>query len=216
VSEAAPSPADALRPLLFGAAPMDKWPAAVQAHDAEPWVSFVRARQLAMQGRTDEAIAIWRTIADLDGIESRHTLQAWYFLRDAGVEPPEEAAATVFGAVAEVAVDDDHDVLVAYRDGSARYLNHGGRVAIVESLAASPIAEPLTAWLALASRLAALVGVWDEPQLPALPNGHTRVMMLTPGGARFGQGPDGQLRQDEGAAAFLAAATNLLVAVTSL
>ena len=35
---------------------------------------------------------IWRQIAAMDGLESRHTLQAWHFLRQAGQPPPADRA----------------------------------------------------------------------------------------------------------------------------
>jgi hypothetical protein len=214
VSESA---AETLRPLLYGSVPIDQWPDEHSpAVSTEPWASFVRARALFGDGEADGAVSIWRHIAESAGIESRHTLQAWHFLRSVGVEPPDDVAALALGALAEVAVDVGHDVLVAYGDGSVRYLNHGGQVVVVEPPVPAPVANAAGPWLAVAQRLALVVGVWAQPQLPALPEGHTRVTMLTPGGARFGQGPDGELRQDAGASAFLAAATNLLVAVTPL
>jgi hypothetical protein len=58
--------------------------------------------------------------------------------------------------------------------------------------------ELMTTWLTVAEWL-------NQPEFPALPSGHTRIMMLTPAGARFGQGPDSALRADKEAATFLAA-----------
>jgi hypothetical protein len=55
-----------------------------------------------------------------------------------------------------------------------------------------------------------MVGTWEEPDLPALPVDHARLLLLTPGGFRFGQGPPDSLWADPGAAAVLDAATALL------
>jgi hypothetical protein len=98
-----------------------------------------------------------------------------------------------------------------------RYLNHAGGATLVERDAAPPpLRAPVDAWLAVAAHLAPHVGAWTEPQLPALPGEHGRIMMLTPGGPRFGQGPLDQLRCDARASTYLDAATAVLQAVAAL
>jgi hypothetical protein len=203
-----------LRPLLYGDASMDQWLAAAGGSSAEPWASFGRAALLLTSGQRDDAVAIWREIAANDDLESRHILQAWHFLGGVGVLPPAAEAADVYGVIAEVAVDDGCDVLAAYLDGSVRYLNASGRVAVVDAPNVVRLAEALTAWLVVAQLLAPNIGVWDQPTLPDLPTGHTRVLMLTPAGPRFGQGPDAELRRDPAAEGFLDAALKLLEVVT--
>lgn len=211
-----PTAADSLRPSLFGDRSVDEWPPPETVADSEPWASFVRAREAQRSGDEHAAVQIWSGIAAQPTIESRHVLQAWHFLRAAGVSPAPESASYVLAAVAEISVQSGHDLLVAYRDGGIRYLNRNGKAAIVEGAADLACAEAARAWLAVADELASAVGVWHQPQLPPLSPGDSRIMMLTPGGPRFGQGPDSLLGSDAGAAAFLSAATNLLIAVTRL
>ena len=55
---------------------------------------------------------------------------------------------------------------------------------------------------------------WEQPSLPPLPAGHVRVMALTPGGPRFGQGPGPALTAGPLAATFPNAATALLQLLT--
>lgn len=208
--------ADSLRPLLFADRSLDEWPPPGTTADTEPWTSFVRARELEHADKHDEAINLWRQIASNPGFESRHILQAWCFLRAADVNPPPDTATAVLGVVADVATHDGHDLLVAYRDGGVRYLNWSGKVAVVDGSQDRALDSAVTAWLGVAGSLAAAVGVWDKAQLPALPAGHSRITMLTPAGPRFGQGPADLLRRDPPAAAFLDAATRVLVAVTNL
>jgi hypothetical protein len=153
----------------------------------EPWDSFVRAREHVERGELDNAMDIWEEIAQRDGIESRHTLQAWHFLRGVGAEPTPEAGSAVLAAAAEVAVGGGHDLLVAYEDGSVRYLNHSGAMTVVEQVDDPVLEQAVDAWLAMAYQLALVVDVWDQPELPPLARGNTRVMMLTPAGPRFGQ-----------------------------
>ena len=55
---------------------------------------------------------------------------------------------------------------------------------------------------------------WDNPPaLPPLPDGHARLTMLTPGGFRFGQGPEQDLRDEALARPVFNAATALLLAI---
>ena len=61
-----------------------------------------------------------------------------------------------------------------------------------------------------AQAIADVTGTWDQPALPPVPVGHARVMVLTPGGPHFGQGPAAALLADPMAGRFLAAATSLL------
>jgi len=127
---AGPEPADgaeALRKFVFGDVPLGEWKPQGDGEPLPPWDAFERARQLAHGGEVGPAADIWWQIALSEGIESRQTLQAWHFLREAGRPPPAELAKVVLGTVIEMPVDADHDLLAAYRDGSARYLNPLGQ-----------------------------------------------------------------------------------------
>lgn len=206
-------PADALAPTLYGDLPSEAWPVGDDVTD-EPWASFVRARRHVADGDQDLAVRAWVGVAADATLEARHRLQAWHFLRSIGVNPDEAIAAEVWGVVAEVAVDDGHDVLAAYDVGGVRYLNHAGGVTVVDEVEGDA-AEALAQWLAAGQQLAGHIGVWTEPTRPSLAVGESRMTMLTPGGPRFGQGPDDALRADPMAGPLFAAATALLVAVLS-
>lgn len=206
-------PVEVLRPMLFGNLPIDRWPSSDDGRGDGVVGRFVAAREALARGVPEEAVAIWREIATADGIEARHVLQAWCFLRGRGIQPDPSIAAEVLGVVVEIPIDDRHDVLAGYRDGTARYLNHSGRVAIVDdpTAFASVVAALVDAGQGLADR----IGPWDRPELPPLPPGHARLAMLTREGFRFGQGPEAALLGDAIAQPVLAAATALLVAITS-
>jgi hypothetical protein len=209
------SPAEALRQTVFGDAALDAWAAHGTSHPGEPWTSFERARQLARAGHRDEAVTIWQQIALADGLESRHTLQAWHFLRQAGQPPPADQARLVLGVAVEMPVRKGHDLLVAYRDGTARYLNYSGKAVIWEDHSDIRIQAAITGWLTAGQSIADAIGVWEQPSLPPLPAGDARLMMLTPGGHRFGQAPVAALSQDPKAGPFLTAATSILQLITS-
>lgn len=214
-SRESPDAAGVLRRLVYSDVPLDQWgPPSPGERPDEPWASFERARQLAHAGQPGEAVAIWRQIALTDGLESHAALQAWHFARQAGHHPPEDLASLVLGAVAEVPVKRAHDVLAAYRDGTARYLNHAGGAVIWEGQEPS-IQAAIHDWLATAQDLARVIGTWSQPSLPPLPAGHLRVVMLTPGGPRFGQGPEADMMNDPAAGRFLTPATTLMQLLTS-
>jgi hypothetical protein len=107
-----PSAADTLRPYIYADAPLDECPPPGVATDVEPWASFVLARAHVKAGRLPEAISTWRAIADNPEQGSRHRLQAWQLLPWAKVQPPEDQQALVLCAAAEVAVGDEHDLLL--------------------------------------------------------------------------------------------------------
>lgn len=208
------SAAESLLPFLYGDLPVERWPARDVSTQGEPWDSFLRARRAVQNGREAEAVALWREIASNPQHESRHVLQAWQFLRRAGLEPPEEEGALVLGAAAEVAVGQGHDLLIGYRDGRTHYLNHAGGAIVVED-STPALSAALDRWLLVAATLVAMLGVWDREDLPSLPAGHTRILILTPAGKRFGQGPDAAISNDPPAQAFLNAATDVLIEVTN-
>jgi hypothetical protein len=107
-------------------------------------------------------------------------------------------------------MDDVHDLLAAYGDGSASYLNHAGGASIVEPGGLVGAEEAITDWLTVGQVLANGIGPWDRPALPVLAPGHLRVMVLTRSGPHFGQGPYDALTGDTRVQAFLGAASVLL------
>ena len=210
------SAAEVLRPLLYGNVPMDEWGPEDAAATGEPWTSFAQARTQYHDGHTDEARALWRGIADATDNESRSRLQAWHFLREAGVAPPADEAKVVLGVIAEMPVESGHDVLAAYRDGSVRYLNFAGKAVVIEPPSTNDVGDAVSAWLSVGEGIVGGIGPWEEPALPALPSGNLRVMMLTPSGPHFGQGPADALGADPTVGRFVNAAVTLLQAVMQL
>jgi len=208
--------ADSLRPLLYGNVPMDEWGPTDTEATGEPWVSFARARAQFHDGNVGDAIALWQRIAAATGNESRSILQAWHFLRQAGVSPTADRAKVVLGVIAEMPMESGHDVLAAYGDGSVRYLNFSGKVAVVEPPTTKDLSDAVAAWFRVAEEIVANIGPWEEPALPELTAGHLRVMMLTPSGPHFGQGPADALGADPTVGRFVAAAVVLLQAVTEV
>ena len=198
-----------LRDVLFGDLPISQWPGDSRPVEGEPWASFVEARQLLGAGRTSDGVQVLERILAMPDLESRHYLQAWHFLRGAGVSPDASVAKTVYGVVVEVAMEQGHDVLAAYRDRTARYINFSG-AAIVWERADGSLDEQIGAVLAAGEEVAKHIGPWDGKKLPAPPEGWARISMLTPSGLHFGQGPFGALAADGMGGPVIALATRLM------
>jgi hypothetical protein len=205
----------ALVALLLGELPLDLWPAADTPAQGEPWDSFRAARAELAAGHRDQAVGLWLDIAARTDIEARHVLQAWTFLRQVGESPGAEHAKDVLGVVVSVPVQRGHDVLAAYRDGSARYGNFSGAAVVVDD-APAPVSAAQRELLEQGRALVSRIGPWTEPQLPSLPEGDARLVVLTPSGPHFGQAPFSALSSDLMARPVLDAAFHLLNAMLSV
>lgn len=214
-SSGAGGAAGALSQFIYGDAPLDEWVARGGADPGEPWNSFERARQLAHAGRQREAAGVWLQIAAAEGLESRQLLQAWHFLRQAGLPPPADQAKLVLGVVAHMPVQGSDDLLAAYRDGSARYLSYSGKAVVWEDRSDAQIQAAINAWLAAGQAIASVTGPWDQPSLPPVPAGDARVVVLTPSGPHFGQASAAALSADPLAGPFLTAAASLMQLIVS-
>lgn len=205
-----PTSPDMLRESLYGQASLDEVAAQTGGNSGELWRAFDRARRLMRTGNPAEAVTAWRKIALTGGVSSRQALQAWYFIRQAGFEPPAGIAKVPLGAAAEVPIHGQHDLLVAYQDGTANYINYSGKSISWKDSTEAQMQVAISQWIAVAQAMANAVGPWEKPVLPPLPSGHGRVMVLTASGARFGQGPEAALSGDPIASKFLGAATNVM------
>jgi len=215
--EPADSAAASLEPLLFGDLPLDQWPPHSSPPEVEPWASFIRAREALAAGDQARAIAEWRQVAMQTGLESRHVLQAWTFLRAAGVVPDSDTAKSTLAVVVVVPVGGGHDTLAGYADGSVRYLNHSGAAAVIDD-GPPEIAAANAELIGSGEALVQLIGPWDQPALPPVPSGTTRLIVLTPSGPHFGQGAYEDLHADPMGGPVLDAALrllNLVVAATT-
>lgn len=180
------TPEHPLRRTLFGDMPIEEWPASPT--NEEPWVAFLRAKEAIEQGSTGQGIDILKEIIRRKGLESRHYLQAWHFLRQLGIQPPQNIEKDVLGVVVEVGIEYGVDLLAAYSDLSARYYNYSGGGVVWEhpdvSLDAS-VRSLLTAGREIVEH----IGPWDGGRPPQPEKDQVRINILTPLGLWFGQAP---------------------------
>lgn len=183
-----------IRETLFGDLSLSQWqPQSTQK--AEPWTSFARAKQCLDTGDKPGATVILQSILAMPDLESRHYLEAWTFLRELGVFPPDDKAKDVLGVVVEVGMDKGLDLVAAYPDHSARYYNFSG-AGVVWERPNNSMDRPIDDLLSAASAAVKVIGPWNKQRPPAPPSGQARISILTPSGLHFGQGPYAALSKD--------------------
>jgi len=203
-----------IRDTLFGDMSIAQWAKDENAH-LEPWTQFVSARKSLEAKDNASAIAALKQITEMPELESRHYVQAWNFLRGLGVNPPADKAKIVYGVVVEVGMQKGADIVAAYTDGTARYLNFTGAGEIWERPNDSLDAK-IKALLEAGQKVANMIGPWDKERPEAPTTGNVRLNMLTPSGLHFGYGGFETLAKDPMGAALIDPATQLMLKLTQL
>ena len=91
---------------------------------------FALALENTRKGKTDEAAKNLKYVLSMPNIETRVQLWAWKTLRQFGEKPAEIDASEVRGVVIEVPVETGYDTLAVYPDGTLRYINYTGKIAV--------------------------------------------------------------------------------------
>ena len=202
-----------IRDTLFGDQPIAFW--AGVANDDEPWNLFKAAKLHIENDDAAQAISILRGITETPGLESRHYLEAFQFLRDLGVIVPSEKQKQVLGVVIEVGTQNDLDLVAAYTDHHARYYNYSGAGFVWER--PTPLLDPqIDALIGAAQAVANAIGPWNGSRPPAPDKGQARINLLTPSGLHFGQGPMDSLSKDRLGGPVLSAAFRLMQSLIAL
>jgi hypothetical protein len=210
---AKPAPSHSLRDTLFGDLPLDVWAGTNTPTSPAPWNLFAKSRDNLAAGRTGDAIDNWRKVLSTPGLESRHYLQAWHFLRGHNTSPTPNHAKDILGVIVEVGMPEGLDLLAAYPDHSARYYNYSGAGVIWEHPDSS-LNKPINALLSAAAAVVSRIGPWDKPRPAPPPPDQVRLNFLTPSGLHFGQAAITTMQQDPLGGPTFAAATQLMIAMT--
>jgi hypothetical protein len=155
---------------------------------------------------TNEAL---KKIADDESEETRVRIVAYNRLRVAKVAVPK---GRVLGVVVEVGMEGGLDTLAVYADGRMRYINHTGKMSIMEPAPAELKASGDDV-LKAAQAAAAMIGPWEKKRLPAPKQGNGRLTFLVTDGLYFGQGPQDKIAGDAIGGPVLMAAAQLLTAI---
>jgi hypothetical protein len=202
-----------VRDTLFGDAPIAPW-ANVET-DIEPWSRFKEAKTRMERGESTLAISILRKITETPGLESRHYLEAFHFLRTLGITAPPERVKEVLGVVVEVGTRNGLDLVAAYADHHARYLNFSG-AAVAWERPSMLLDEKIDALLNRAAPVVRAIGLWDKKRPDAPPTGQMRINFLTPSGLHFGQGEINAISKDPLVGPVVSAAFQLMQSLIAL
>jgi hypothetical protein len=176
---------------LFGDLSLDYW-SDVQSNEL-PWNLFKDAKQYLDNGDREAAIDVLTKVTALPVLESRHYLQAWYFLSHLGVMP--EGGMKIYGVVVEVGMPEGVDLLAIYADHSARYYNYSGRSIVWESSDES-MEEKIDVVLEQSLDLVQHIGPWKDKRRPAPQDSMARLNFLTSHGLHFGEASQSILFKD--------------------
>lgn len=121
----------------------------------------------------------------------------------------------LLGVVVEVGLEEGLDVVAAYGDGTARYLNHSERAIIWESPNETSNALIENLWRQSIT-VVQQIGPWDKERLAPPGAGMVRLNFLVSGQLYFGQGPMNVFFQDAMAGPVLNATLQLMQFLTEM
>ncbi len=143
-------------------------------------------------------------------LEARQRLLAYHRLAASGsfIDHRE-----ILGVVVEVGLPGGLDVLAAFSEGGARYLNQAEKLLVWETqtLESRQLLDQL---FAASLTVVNQIGKWDQPRRPFPPNGRVRLTFLVSDGLYFGEGPFEVLQADPMGGPVIAAATQLMAYLT--
>jgi hypothetical protein len=160
--------------------------------------------QDALYKNSDSGVV--RALAENHDNESRVRLLAFRWLSARGEVPPSKE---ILGVVIEVGLEQGNDTLAAYSDGSVRYINQSGKLAVFEGAPPEVVAQAKVL-VATSQPTVAQIGAWDKPRRPPPSRGDVRLTFLVADGLYFGEGPFRLLAKDPRARQVIDAGTTLL------
>jgi len=169
---------------------------------ASPW-------QAALSS-TPPDIEVLRALAADREQEGRVRYLAYQRLRSIGQSVPSKQ---LLGVIVEVPLAGGLDTLAAYSEGGVRYINQGGKIAVVEG--ASTFAPLVQALFAASQPVVNAIGPWTEARRAPPDRGNIRLTFLVSDGLYFGEGPMTVMQREAMAAHVIQKATELLQAVVA-
>jgi hypothetical protein len=120
----------------------------------------------------------------------------------------------LLAVIVEVGLDNGLDVLASFKNGTACYINHTGKVLVWETTTDLKANELTDALFQNGEKVIAKIGPWDRPRKPHPLRGNVRINFLVSDGLYFGEGPIDILFKDPLAAPTLHSATQLMAYIT--
>lgn len=102
----------------------------------------------------------------------------------------------LLGVIIEIGFDNGLDVLAAYKDGRARYINQAGKMIVWETRD-SKSDSLITQLFINSENVVKNIGPWDKPRLIYPKNGYARITFLVSDGLYFGEASTNDLFNDK-------------------
>lgn len=169
----------------------------VNLSETYPW------RELSQPETSDDDLQ--RVVED-SALEARQRILAANILNERGSV---RAGKRVFAVIVEVARDEGLDVVAAYNDGTARYINFSEKLIVWD--ARTDESDALIGELFSAARaLVEQIGPWDRSRLPPPKAGNARISFLVSDGLYFGEAGFEVLARDQMGGAVIHHAAKLM------
>lgn len=204
------SPFIQLRSSYMGNVPLNEWPK--ENSKEQPWAMFVDARDKFARKNLKEAEKIYRQITETAGLETRHYMQAWMFLRYfLKVQPSADIAKKVYAVLVEVSTPTGIILVVGFADHTARVLHASGSGVVWERPDHS-LDEKIDTLLGAAERALNAIPLSLTDVMVQVPTQMDMVAIhiATPSGIYQGMGTGQFMSQDPNASPILNASTDLL------
>ena len=152
-----------------------------------------------------------QAIIDDDTSDTRIKILAYNKQRQLGHKPETQELLAV---IVEVGMDNGLDVLASFQNGTARYINHSGKLIIWETTDDAQANQITDSLFEAGEVVISRIGPWDKPRRPQPAVGNVRLSFLVSDGLYFGEGPIDLLFKDAMAGPTLNAATQLMMYLT--
>jgi len=147
-----------------------------------------------------------KVVANDKALESRHRILAYNLLLRSGVGVNERE---LLGVIVEVSLSHGLDVLGAFSDGTARYINHAEKMIVWETKTdeSNHLINQLFSHSVIVINQ---IGPWDQNRKPFPEKGNIRLTFLVSDGLYFGEGLFPIFQTDPMAGPVILSATQLL------
>ena len=120
----------------------------------------------------------------------------------------------LLAVIVEVGFNEGLDVLASFNNGTARYINHTGKILVWETTDDDTANKITTDLFTSSQNIVNQIGVWDKPRRTNPTKGNVRITFLVSDGLYFGEGPRDVLFSDPMASSALTKATELMQYLT--
>ena len=143
-------------------------------------------------------------------LEARQRMLAYHLLAASGIPAGQKE---ILGVIVEVGLADGLDVLAAFSDGTARYLNYTSKLLLWETRTKESD-ELIGRLFSAGANVVHKIGPWDKERKPFPTKGMVRLSFLVSDGLYFGEGPMEVLQSDPMGGPVIHAAIMLMTYLT--